>query len=63
MRSLYCVKSLRIRSYSGPHFSARLQSECGKIRTRITLNTDARLIELHFPLLDIHAKQFYHLHS
>ena len=48
----YCVKSVRIRSYSGPHFPAfglnteryfvslRIQSECGKIRTRITLNAD-----------------------
>ena len=46
------VKSGRIRSYSGPHFpvfglnterylvSLRTQSECGKIRTRITPNTD-----------------------
>ena len=48
----HCVKSVRIRSYSGPHFPAfglntersgvslRIQSECGKIRTRITPNTD-----------------------
>ena len=47
----HCVKSVRIRSYYGPHFSAfglnterystplRIQSECGKIRTRITPNT------------------------
>ena len=28
-----CIKSVRIRSYSGRHFS-------GKMRTRITLNTD-----------------------
>ena len=46
------VKSLRIRSYSDPHFptfgldmernsvSLRIQSECRKIRTRITPNTD-----------------------
>ena len=45
-------KGVRIRSYSGPYFSAfglnreryfvslRIQSECGKILTRITLNTD-----------------------
>ena len=45
-------KSVRIRSYSGPYFPAcrlnaetysvslRLQSECGKIRTRITPNTN-----------------------
>ena len=41
----HCVKSVRIRSYSGPHFPAfglnsRIQSECGKIRNRITPNTD-----------------------
>ena len=46
------VKSVRIWSYSGPHFPAlglnterysvslRIQSKCGKMRTRITLNTD-----------------------
>ena len=49
---LYCVKSARIWSYSGPHFPAfgldmeryslslRIQSESGKMRTRITPNTD-----------------------
>ena len=44
-----CVKSVRIQNYSGPHFPAfglntesdtRIQSECGKMRTRITPNTD-----------------------
>ena len=46
------VKSIRIRNYSGPYFPAfwriltqyslslRIQSECVKIRTRITPNTD-----------------------
>ena len=46
------VESVRIRSYSGPHFPAfelnterhsvslRIQSECGKMRPRITPNTD-----------------------
>ena len=49
------VKSVRIQCYSGPHFSRifphsdwirkdgvslRIQSECGKMRTRITPNTD-----------------------
>ena len=50
---LHCVKSVRIRSYSGQYFptfglkrelygvSLRIQSKCGKIRTRITPNTDA----------------------
>ena len=48
----HCIKSVRIRSRSGPHFptfglnteryaiSLRIQSECGKIRTRITPNTN-----------------------
>ena len=47
-----CVKSVHIRSYSGPYFSAfrlnmerysvslRILSECGKIQTRMTLNID-----------------------
>ena len=52
-RSLWhCVKTVRIRSYSGPHFptfglnmerygvSLCIQSKCGKIRTRTTPNTD-----------------------
>ena len=45
-------KRVRIRSYSGPYFPAfglsterygvslRIQSECGKIQTRITPDTD-----------------------
>ena len=49
---LHCVKSVRIRSYSGSYFPAFglntkrygvslcIQSECEKIRTRITPNTD-----------------------
>ena len=49
----HCVKSVPIRSYSGPHFPAfglntercgvslYMQSKCGKMRTRITRNTDA----------------------
>ena len=48
----HCVKSVHIRGYSGPHFSAfglnrekygvflRIQSECGKMRTTITPNMD-----------------------
>ena len=47
-----CVKSVHIQSYSGPHFPAfglnmerysislQIQSKCGKMQTRITLNTD-----------------------
>ena len=39
----HCVKSVRIRSYSGPHFPAfglNTERYCGKMRTRITPNTD-----------------------
>ena len=47
------MKSVHFRSYSGPHFPAfglntegdgvslRIQSECGKICTRVTPNTDS----------------------
>ena len=50
--STHCLKSVRIRGYSGPHFPAfgvntegydvslRIESECGKVITRITPNTD-----------------------
>ena len=49
---IHCVKSVQIRSYSGQHFPAfglnmerysiylRIISECGKMWTRITPNTD-----------------------
>ena len=49
---MHCVKSVRIRSFSVPYFpvfrlnterygvSLRIQSDCGKIRNRKTLNTD-----------------------
>ena len=52
----YCVKSVRIRSYSGPHFptfglnterysvSLCIQSECEKMRTRTTPNTDTSYV-------------------
>ena len=48
----HCIKSVRLRSYSGLHFlafglnterygvSLRIQFECGKIRTRKTPNAD-----------------------
>ena len=51
-RSFHCVKSVPIRNYSGPHFPAfglntkrysvslLIHSECEKLRTRITPNTD-----------------------
>ena len=51
----HCVKSIRIRSFSGPYFltfgmnterysvSLRIQSNCGKTRTKKTRNTDTFL--------------------
>ena len=58
-RILHCVKSVRIRSYSGPHFPAfglntdrvslRIHSECGKMRTRITPNRDTFHASLDVP--------------
>ena len=51
--NLHCVKSVHIRSYSGPYFPAfglnakrysvciRIQIECGKMQTRITPNKDS----------------------
>ena len=56
----HCVKSARIRSCSDPHFptfglnrerysvSFRIQSECGKIWTRITPNTISFRFLMHF---------------
>ena len=50
--SSHCIKSVRIRSYPDPHFPAfemnterygvslRIQSECGKMQTRITPNVN-----------------------
>ena len=43
-QNVHCVKSVRIQSFSGTYFPAfgkfSIQSECGKIRTRKTPNTD-----------------------
>ena len=67
----HCVKIVRVRSYSDPLFyafglnieryyvSLRIQSECGKMRTRITPNTDpfyavkvtSLIVILHFSFL------------
>ena len=62
-----CVKSVCIRSYFGPYFPAfglntkrygvslRIQSECGKIRTRITLSTDT-----FYAVLTVFIRKFDH---
>ena len=59
---IHSVKSVGIWSYSGPYFPAfglnterygvshRIQSECGKMRTRITPNTDT-----FYAVIDIHG--------
>ena len=80
----HCVKSVHIRSYSGPHFatfglntkrysvSLRVQSECGKMQTRITPNTDTFYALLTFwfsvwghsekkPYLFLRNKEHFHL--
>ena len=65
-----CVKSVRIRSYSGPYFPAfgliterygvslRIQSKCGKIRTRITPNTDTLNAVLVLEILIFYIARF-----
>ena len=68
----HCVKSVRIRSYFGPHFptfglnkerygvSLHIQSECGKMRTRITPNTDTFHAVLDSRILSFLALSFSH---
>ena len=70
----HCVKSVHVRSYSGPYYlafglnaerysiSLPNQSECGKIRTRITPNTDTfhllyeTLCEIWYHLFNFNLK-------
>ena len=61
----YCVKSVRIRSFSGPHFptfglnmerdTVRIRSKGGKIRTRKTRNMDT-FHALHFAKLEVYER-------
>ena len=56
---IHCVKSVHIRGYSGRHFLAfrlnverysisfHIQSKCGKMRTKITPNTDTFYAMIH----------------
>ena len=65
---IYNNKSSSIRIYSGPYFpsfglnmaryfvSFRIPSECGKIRTRRSPNTDTFYAVLHFLLFSIKVK-------
>ena len=67
----YCVKSVRIRSFSGPYFlafglnterywvSLRILSKCGKIRTRKTTNTGT----FHAVyVIEVNSQKCYTLH-
>ena len=65
-RNWHCVKSVRIRSYSGPCFPAfglntdslRIQFKGWKIRTRITPNTDTFLaVWCNFWIITLHSLQ------
>ena len=68
LSQLHCVKSVRIWSYSGPHFpvfglnterySLRTQSECGKMRTRVTSNTDTFYAMLMFNFASMQILQW-----
>ena len=76
---LHCVKSVRIRSFSGSHYypafglnterygvSLRIQSECGKMRTRITPNMDtfhAVTYVLHTAIISIMKQLLNHFTS
>ena len=70
----HCVKSSRIRSYSGPHFPAlglntdrysvslRIQSQCGEIRTRITPTMDTfRAVTLNI-IMNLEMYPHCHFH-
>ena len=69
---IHCVKSVRIRSYSGPHFPAfglnterygvslHSQSKCGKMRTRVTLNLDTFYAVIILGNLAIRLSLFTH---
>ena len=77
---MHCVKSVHIRSYSGPHFSAfelnterygvsfPNQSECDKMPTRITPNTDTFYAVMmltcnwHFPSFRVWGHQIWKNH-
>ena len=71
--NIHGVKGVRIRSYSGSHFSAfglnteryrvsfRIQSECGKMRTRITPNTDTIYAVIARPFLVILRLIWWHI--
>ena len=72
MNNKHCVRSVRMRSYSGQHFPAlglntercgvhlRIQSEYGKMRTRITPNTDTCYAVKALKMLMKKENKFHH---
>ena len=69
----YCAKSVLIRSYSGPNFPAfglnterygvsfRIESECGKMWTRATPNTDTfYTVNINYSSFQSHLKKPRH---
>ena len=52
----HCIKSVHIRSYSVLVISLRIQSECEKMRTRITPNTDTFYAVQH-------SQETHYIHS
>lgn len=71
----HCMKSVRIRSFSDPHFSAfglnteihrvnlSIQSKCGKMRTTKTLNVDTFLAVLDNAMRHIKNVRYFSLHT
>ena len=76
---VHCVESVRIQSFSGPHFPAfglstkiygvnlLIQSECGKLRTRKTLNTDTFYTVISFTAVytikNVHKNWNFKIHN
>ena len=75
MEDVHCVNSVPIRSYSGPYFPAlglntemyfvslRIQFECGKIRSRITPNTDTFYVVCDTGMLRFLNCMFLYFHA
>ena len=62
---MHCGKSVRIRRCSGPYFPAfglnTERSECGKILTRITPNTNTFYVVISLKESDIRWKELLNL--
>ena len=60
IKDKHCVKNVCIRSFSGPYFpsfelNSGIQSECGKILTRKTPNTDTLYAVKRFNKIQLHS--------